>query len=91
MRRLLLSCAICLSILTACAKPDPVTNVEFAEIHVPTSLLTCSELPPVPAEDGTQKDVAVFTGALALAYLDCHDNLETVADIITDFNEANVP
>lgn len=91
MRKLLLLCVICIATLTACVKPDVVVSPEFVEIHVPTSLLECADLPPVPGPDATQKDAAVFDGALTIAYFDCHDNLETVAQIIEDFNKAGVP
>lgn len=92
MRQLLLSCMTCIFILTACGEtPEPVIVPEFVEIHVPSSLLECASIPPTPGLDATQKDAAIFTGALAVAYVDCRDNLDTVAQIIYEFNQAGIP
>lgn len=81
-----LLCVISLTLLAACAdETKVVTRLTPITVEIDPRLRTCPEAPVVPGEGATQKDVGEYIVGLHSAHGVCKTNLDTVDQILTDY------
>jgi hypothetical protein len=67
--------------LLGCTTTKPV-DIQLVTTHVPKTMRTCRDAPPVPVSASSQKEVAAFLPGLAGAHLDCKEKLSGVIKIL---------
>ena len=55
------------------------------------SAYRCQSAPPVPGEDATDTDLAVFLAQTYGAWADCHDQLKAVGEDMARWDQKNTP
>ena len=87
-------CVLCVSAtlsLSACtAATKPIVQTQIAQVEIPAKNRTCPGVPPLPDPDQpetSQRDVSVWTVDAVKVIEKCRSNLNTVVNIVDDFNQ----
>lgn len=80
------SATLCL-MLTACFGNN--VEIHLVTPQVPAVLLQCPAPPSWEGGEATQKDVARYVALLGGAYVHCRDNLDSVRQLLEEFERMN--